>query len=254
MNNILVINNKIPHINNDIINCDNNHIIIKKNVDFNIEYINCDNINLTIEFLDNITTNIFEYSVDNTITINTTYTIGKNTIVNISKFYNNKKCNETININLNKENAIINYNFICISDNNEEYTLLINHNSPKTISSITNSAIVLNDSALEFNINSYLPKNNPKCLLNQESKIITMGQNNSIIKPNMFIEEADVTAKHASTIGKFNEDDIFYLMTRGLSYNESIKLLIKGFLFRNLNCPIENREKILSIFNKYWRW
>ena len=42
--------------------------------------------------------------------------------------------------------------------------------------------------------------------LNQESKIIVMSSNNSIIKPNLFIDEYDVDAVHSATIGKFRKD------------------------------------------------
>lgn len=253
MNNIIVINNILPTIDNENIKCQNNKIIIKNDATINIEYINCDNIAFVLEVKNNIIVNVFEFSLDNTINIKNNYIINDNSTLNISTFFNNKKCNQEITFNLLKKNSAVNYNFSCISYNSENYTITINHNNEKTISNINNSAIVLDNSILEFNINSYLPKNNKNCILNQESKIITMGENNSIIKPNMYIEEADVIAKHSSTIGSFNPDDIFYLMTRGLSHNDSIKLLIKGFLFKNFNWPIEKREKILNVFNKYWR-
>ena len=47
----------------------------------------------------------------------------------------------------------------------------------------------------------------------------------------MFISEEDVTAIHSSTIGSINEEDLFYLMSRGISYNDSVKLIIKGRYF-----------------------
>ncbi len=253
MNNILVINNKLPIIDNENIKCFDNKIIVKNNSLINIEYINCDNINIIFEINNYVIAKIFEFSIDNDINIKNEYITKKNATLNISSFFNNKKCNNEIIINLNGENSIINYNFACISYNSENYIITIKHNRKNTISNINNSAIVLNNSCLEFDVNSYLPKNNKNCILNQESRIIVMDKNNSIIKPNMYIEEADVVAKHSSTIGSFNQNDIFYLMTKGISYNDSIKLLIKGFLFKNLDCPIEIREKILNIFNKYWR-
>ena len=57
-----------------------------------------------------------------------------------------------------------------------------------------------------------------------------MSKNNSRIEPNMYIDEFDVDARHAATIGKFSKDEIFYLMTKGISYKECEKLLIEGFL------------------------
>ena len=88
----------------------------------------------------------------------------------------------------------------------------------------------MNESKLVFEVNSTVKKGNKNSKLNQSSKIITMSSNNSIIKPNLFIDEFDVDAFHSATIGKFSNDEIFYLMTKGLSRDDAINLLIKGFL------------------------
>ena len=49
-------------------------------------------------------------------------------------------------------------------------------------------------------------------------------------KPELEIYADDVKCSHGSTSGSVDEDSIYYLMTRGLSRKESIRLLINGFL------------------------
>ena len=49
-------------------------------------------------------------------------------------------------------------------------------------------------------------------------------------KPELEIYADDVKCSHGSTSGSVEKDSIYYLMTRGLSKNESVKLLINGFL------------------------
>ena len=49
-------------------------------------------------------------------------------------------------------------------------------------------------------------------------------------KPELEIYADDVKCSHGSTSGSLEEDAIFYLMSRGISRDESKKLLIKGFL------------------------
>jgi Fe-S cluster assembly protein SufD len=49
-------------------------------------------------------------------------------------------------------------------------------------------------------------------------------------KPELEIYADDVKCSHGSTSGNIDENAIFYLMSRGLSYNQSRKLLINGFL------------------------
>ena len=48
--------------------------------------------------------------------------------------------------------------------------------------------------------------------------------------PALEILEPDVKAGHAATIGKVDENMLFYLMTRGLSRSQAEKLLIGGFI------------------------
>ena len=57
-----------------------------------------------------------------------------------------------------------------------------------------------------------------------------MGDNNSEIRPNLYIDEFDVEARHSSIIGKFDKNEIFYLMMNGISYDKANELLVKGFL------------------------
>ena len=63
----------------------------------------------------------------------------------------------------------------------------------------------------------------------------TLGQ--SILEPNdevliteLEIYADDVKCYHGSASGSLNEDSIFYLMSRGLNYQQSRELLINGFL------------------------
>ena len=49
-------------------------------------------------------------------------------------------------------------------------------------------------------------------------------------KPELEIYADDVKCSHGSTSGNMDEDSLHYLMTRGLSRENSARLLIKGFL------------------------
>lgn len=49
-------------------------------------------------------------------------------------------------------------------------------------------------------------------------------------EPTMQIETDDVEASHASTTGRVDEDQLFYLQSRGLSYKEAQDLLVNAFL------------------------
>ena len=48
--------------------------------------------------------------------------------------------------------------------------------------------------------------------------------------PSMQIEEADVEAAHEATVGKIGEEQLFYLMSRGITQNEATSLIVNGFI------------------------
>ena len=141
---------------------------------------------------------------------------------------------EEVTINLNGENSKVLYNFSTLAHTNQTFIININHNNKNTISNVYNHGVVINDSRLYFEVNSVVKKGYTNSMLNQESRIITMGDNYSEIKPNLLIDEYDVNARHAAIIGKFNKEDIFYLMSKGIPYEKANELLIIGFFKNNI--------------------
>ena len=65
----------------------------------------------------------------------------------------------------------------------------------------------------------------------QLSKAILLSEKSEFdAKPELEIYADDVKCSHGSTSGNLDLDSVYYLMTRGLSKNESTKLLVNGFL------------------------
>ena len=64
-------------------------------------------------------------------------------------------------------------------------------------------------------------------------------------KPELEIYADDVKCSHGSTSGNVDEDSIFYLMSRGLSYEQSKKLLTNGFLNEVIEKISNNEVKSL---------
>jgi Fe-S cluster assembly protein SufD len=61
--------------------------------------------------------------------------------------------------------------------------------------------------------------------------VLLIGKNSSAVSiPQLEIESNDVEASHASTIGQIDLEQLFYLMSRGFSYTNAVKLIIKSFL------------------------
>ena len=64
-------------------------------------------------------------------------------------------------------------------------------------------------------------------LLSQKAKGIAV--------PNLEILENDIKAGHATTVGRINDLELFYLMSRGLPEEKAKQLIVEGFLESILN-------------------
>ena len=159
---------------------------------------------------------------------------------------------DTQNANFVARNITFNSNGFPTFDvyyNDNFYKINVYHLDNNTSSDVFNRIVAKENSSNYFDINSYVDNGIKDCYLNQSTKIVTLGDSDNRVNPNMFISEEDVTAIHSSTIGSINEEDLFYLMSRGISYNDSVKLIIKGMILSNINPDMENMERILNILD-----
>ena len=60
--------------------------------------------------------------------------------------------------------------------------------------------------------------------------------------PSLEIDENEVKAGHASTVGPVDEEQLFYLMSRGITRKEAESLVVRGFLYPVLE-RIPDKEK-----------
>lgn len=66
--------------------------------------------------------------------------------------------------------------------------------------------------------------------------------------PILLIDEDEVTAGHAASVGQVNKEHVFYLMTRGLTKEQAERLIIYGFLAPVVNIiPIKSVEEQLKL-------
>lgn len=247
MNKIIIENNILKEVDNEVFSVHSNQITIKKSGEYTIEYQNCSSLSCEFKILKNIYAKIFISSVGNDLVVNHHYLLEENSQLLLFQFYYNKNVLENTVIDLNGENSSFKEGFSSISSGSEEYHIIVNHNAKNVSSDIQNKCIGLDKSSITLEINSVLKRGNTDCIMDQSSRILTLGEVEARIVPNMFIDEDSVVAKHGSVIGGFHDSEIFYLMSRGISYQEAIHLLIKGFIFSNLIVDMEKRAMIFSI-------
>lgn len=170
----------------------------------------------------------------------------------IEKFYDAKKIRELDIVNLNGTGAKITTVLKTIATSEEKYDMMIHHNAKKTESYIFNHGVAVDDGAITFDVTTMIPRGKKSCVADQMGRIINLNDKKSTIKPNLLIDEYDVEANHAALIGKFQDEELFYLQSRGLKQEEAISLLIKGFLCSYID-ETKLLEKIEGTIQQYWR-
>jgi len=153
-----------------------------------------------------------------------------------------------IEINLNNDNSSCSiYSALnLLEDQHQEIKTRINHNSPncKSYQKIKN---VLNDKSKGvYQGKIFVEKIAQKTDAYQLSKALILDDDAEFdAKPELEIYADDVKCSHGSTSGSIDSDAVHYLMTRGISKKEAVKLLINGFLNEVLE-KINNNE--LKVF------
>ena len=195
--------------------------------------------------------NIF-YNFDlkkNTILKN--YKIDKNQNKNIKYCFNNIEQDENsisetfilsagsnflkneINANLNGiySSAFVNGIFSLINNQQHEIRTTINHLIENTKSYQLIKSVLGKESKAVYQGKIYVNSKAQKTDGYQLSKAILLDESSEFnAKPELEIYADDVKCSHGSASGSLNENSIFYLMTRGLNYQQSKELLINGFM------------------------
>lgn len=91
---------------------------------------------------------------------------------------------------------------------------------------------VINDKAvLNFHAVGKIFKGAHQSSSNQESRLLTLtSASHGEADPVLLIEDNDVDAGHAASIGRVDKDQLYYLQSRGLSLLKAQILLTRGFL------------------------
>lgn len=98
-----------------------------------------------------------------------------------------------------------------------------------------------------FNGIGYIKHGGTKSIANQVSRVLMLSEHaRGDANPILLIDEDDVEAGHAASVGRVDPEQLYYLMSRGISQKEAERLVIHGFLdpvVREL--PIEDVKRQL---------
>ncbi|WP_334332426.1 SufB/SufD family protein [Companilactobacillus sp. HBUAS59544] len=103
--------------------------------------------------------------------------------------------------------------------------------APKTTGNIFQRGAVLDTSELIFNGIGKIQKGAHGSEAEQKNRVLMLSnRSHGDANPILLIDENDVLAGHAASIGRVNDHEMYYLMSRGLTKNSAQNLIVKGFV------------------------
>jgi Fe-S cluster assembly scaffold protein SufB len=111
------------------------------------------------------------------------------------------------------------------------YSISFTHKNFNTYANMTNYGVTEGQSSLQFSGTGYIINGAKFSKTHQAAKIMVfdkkcLGRADPVLK----IDENEVEASHAATVGKVNDEHLFYLCSRGLSETEAKRLITLGYL------------------------
>ena len=100
-----------------------------------------------------------------------------------------------------------------------------------SVGHILQHGVILERGTLTFNGIGHIIRGAKGADAQQESRVLMLSDKaRSDANPILLIDENEVTAGHAASIGQVDPEDMYYLMSRGLDQATAERLVIRGFL------------------------
>lgn len=151
-----------------------------------------------------------------------------------------------VEVNLVTEGVTLYYYYNNINYDDHIFDIRVEHKKENTHSELFNHGINVLKGKLDYHVDGIVPKECPHCICNQENQIINMDNGKSTICPILLIDNYDVDSNHSAYIGKFSEEKIFYMMSRGISRDEANRLLLNGFLINSDSIDIHKIDMFVK--------
>ena len=113
----------------------------------------------------------------------------------------------------------------------KKYTIDVNSLVPHTEGIIENYSVVLPTGNYTMVATGSIAKGAYQSVSHQTSRALTMDEGlNAVILPKLLIDENDVQASHATSVGRIDENQLIYLQSRGLTEGQVLNLISTGYL------------------------
>ncbi|KAF1305003.1 Fe-S cluster assembly protein SufD [Enterococcus sp. JM9B] len=107
----------------------------------------------------------------------------------------------------------------------------VTNKAPHSVGHILQHGVILDHGTLTFNGIGHIIKGAKGADAQQESRVLMLSDHaRGDANPILLIDENEVVAGHAASVGRVDPEEMYYLMSRGLRKEDAERLVIRGFL------------------------
>jgi Fe-S cluster assembly protein SufD len=130
--------------------------------------------------------------------------------------------------------------------------ILLEHKAKNTTSNIDNIGVVNDFANIEIDATGKILQGFSKSNAKQVNKFIALKDSAKVISnPQLIINEFDVQAGHSASVGGLDNEQIYYLQSRGLGKEKAKELLLNALAERFLSVyPASEKNKALDLIKK----
>ncbi len=208
---------------------------------FNIS--DAQNLDFDISIAENVNARIIYWNEgNNNIEVNEKYAVANDAYLNLiyGELSSGNLLRNTV-VDLSRGSEVL-VDGASVTSSNKSQTITANHNGTYTTSNLNSYGIVSEGGKFFLDVIGHIKEKAVGAKAHQDSKILTLSDKQSTkVIPRLLIYENDVEASHAATVGQIDENQMYYLQSRGLSEMESMALLMGGYLMP-IASKIEDEE------------
>lgn len=129
----------------------------------------------------------------------------------------------------------------------QNFTTRIQHTGKRSEGHILKHGVMKDEASSIFNGIGFIEHGASKSIAQQSSRVLMLSPKaRGDANPMLLIDEDDVIAGHAASVGRVDENQLYYLQSRGITRHEAERLIIHGFLAPVVNeLPVEQVKKQL---------
>ncbi|WP_251575051.1 Fe-S cluster assembly protein SufD [Limosilactobacillus agrestimuris] len=156
------------------------------------------------------------------------------------------------------EGAFANSQLIALTTANQQLGInnRVTNHSPHSQGLINQRGVALGNSRLIFNGIGQIVHGAHGSTAEQQNRLLMMSpQAVGDANPILLIDENDVEAGHAASVGKINQEQLYYLLSRGIPKKQAQRMVIRGFLSAVItSIPDRNiRQEMIGILERKLR-